>query len=86
MAKQVLSPNCYEPGQESPKPVNPPEFEFTPGPEAGPEPETDPNLNVGPDGYCTATPCGSSGQMPERTCAELGLPEDQCGSDGTYPP
>lgn len=24
----------------------------------------DPNYNVGPDGYCTATPCGSRGKLP----------------------
>ncbi|MDQ3763040.1 MAG: hypothetical protein M3460_15750 [Actinomycetota bacterium] len=26
---------------------------------------SDPNFNVGPDGYCTATPCGSNGKLPE---------------------
>lgn len=46
----------------------------------------DPDLNVGPDGYCTATPCGSNGTMPELSCAELGVEEQFCQPDGTYQP
>lgn len=45
-----------------------------------------PNMNVGPDGICTATPCGSNGRAPDITCAELGLDPSMCGPDGRYTP
>ncbi len=28
------------------------------------QPESNPDLNVGPDGYCLATPCGANGKIP----------------------